>query len=67
MSAANRRRGTRPPKAGRPWSVREDELVRGLPAPEVARRTGRALAAVYGRRRVLGLPDGRAGREGPRR
>src|SRR5262249_60061427 len=28
MSAAHRARGTRPPKAGRPWTAEEDELVR---------------------------------------
>jgi hypothetical protein len=53
MSAAHRRRGTRPPKAGRPWTGAEDELVRTLPAAEAARRTGRTLAAVSARRRGL--------------
>jgi hypothetical protein len=33
--------------------------VRALPAPVVAERTGRTPGAVYGRRRVLVLPDGR--------
>jgi hypothetical protein len=42
-------------------------LLRMLPPPEAARRTGRNLAAVYGRRRELGLPDGRAGRKLPGR
>jgi hypothetical protein len=59
MSEAHRRRGARPPKAGRPWTPQEDEAARTLPAPEAARRTGRTLAAVYGRRVKLGLPDGR--------
>jgi hypothetical protein len=59
MSAAHRRRGTRPPKAGMPWTAAEDELVRALPGKEVARMTGRTLAAVYSRRTALGLPDGR--------
>jgi hypothetical protein len=59
MSEAHRRRGTRPPKAGRPWTAEEDELLRALPAKEVVRRTGRTLAAVYARRTALGLPDGR--------
>jgi hypothetical protein len=62
MSAAHKRRGTRPPKAGSPWTPEEDELVRTLPPVEVAERTGRSLAAVYDRRRVLRLPDGRAER-----
>jgi hypothetical protein len=59
MSEAHRRRGTRPPKAGRPWTPEEDELVRTLPAKEVGRRTGRTLTAVYSRRIALGLPDDR--------
>jgi hypothetical protein len=62
MSEAARRRGARPPKAGRPWTAEEDALVREHPAAEVALRTGRTLSAVYDRRRQLGLPDGRAGR-----
>jgi hypothetical protein len=65
MSAAHRRRGTRPPKAGRPWTAAENRLLRELRPPEVAERTGRSLAAVYGRRRELGLPDARAGKKVP--
>jgi hypothetical protein len=63
MSAAHRKRRTRPPKAGRPWTDAEDELVRTRPPKEVAARTGRTVAAVYVRRQVLGVPDGRAGRK----
>jgi hypothetical protein len=59
MSEAHRRRGTRPPKAARPWTEAENQLVRTLPAAEVARLTGRTLVAVWARRRVLQLPDGR--------
>jgi hypothetical protein len=59
MSAAHKRRGTRPPKAGRPWTAEEDELVRTLPAPQAAAKTGRPLCSVYGRRRQLTVPDGR--------
>jgi hypothetical protein len=66
MSAAHKRRGTRPPKAGRPWTPEEDDLVRTLPAAEVARRTGRTLLAVWSRRRELELPDGRSRRRMPR-
>jgi NUMOD3 motif len=44
---------------GRAWTKGEDELVRMLPAPEVARQTKRSLAAVYSRRVRLVLPDGR--------
>jgi hypothetical protein len=59
QSAAHRARGTRPPKAVRPWTPEEDELVRTLPPDEAAERTGRTLIAVWSHRRVLGLPDGR--------
>jgi hypothetical protein len=65
MSAAHKRRGTRPPKAGRPWTAEEEALVRQLPPAEVARRSGRTLKAVYAWRRVLGVPDGRRRRDGP--
>jgi hypothetical protein len=58
MSEAHRRRGTLVPGTV-VWAEREDELVRSLPAAEAARRTGRTLGAVWSRRRVLGLPDGR--------
>jgi hypothetical protein len=58
MSEAQRRRGAWPPAAGEPWTDDEDELLRTLPAPEVARRTGRTLAAVYSRRARLEVPDG---------
>jgi hypothetical protein len=37
------------------WTFEEDNLVRSLPAREAARRTGRSLAAVYSRRRDLGV------------
>ena len=59
MSEAHRRRGTRPPAARLPWTVEEDELLRILPARDVAERTGRTLTAVYIRRVDLGIPDGR--------
>jgi hypothetical protein len=42
----------------RPWTPREDELLRTLPPAEVARRSGRTLLAVYVRCHELGLPDG---------
>jgi hypothetical protein len=60
------RRGTRAPLAGIPWTKEEDELARTLKAKEVVERTGRTLSAVYSRRRILGLADGRAGRRGLR-
>jgi hypothetical protein len=59
LSEAHKRRGTRPPWIGTPWSAEEDELVRTLPAPEVVKRTGRTIPAIYARRRQLGVPDGR--------
>jgi hypothetical protein len=58
MSAARKARGTLVPGT-RLWTAEEDELVRTLPRGEAARRTGRTLAAVTDRRRLLGLPDGR--------
>jgi hypothetical protein len=65
MSEAHRRPGTRPPKAGRAWTAAEDApLTAGLPAAEVAGRTGRTLTAAYKRRGQLGLPDGRRKGEG---
>jgi hypothetical protein len=64
MSATHRARGTHPPGV-RPWIEEEDALLRsGMPAAEVARRTGRSLSAVYEHRRVLELPDGRRQRLG---
>jgi len=59
MSESHRKRGTRPPLAGPPWSAQEDEVVRTLPAVAAAARTGRSLVAVYQRRNVLKVPDGR--------
>jgi hypothetical protein len=58
MSEAHRRRGTLVPGTI-PWTAAENELVRTLPAGEVARRTGRSQQAVYARRSRLGVPDGR--------
>ena len=54
----------RPPSPVRPcaaWTPEEDALVRTLPAKEAAQRTGRGLWAVYTRRHMLGVPDGRVG------
>jgi hypothetical protein len=57
MSEAHRRRGTRPPKAGRPWSREEEQLLGRLPDREVAARTGRTVHAVRGQRQRLGIPS----------
>lgn len=59
ISLAHKRRGTRPPKAGRPWKKWEERLLWIYCGTEVARQTGRSLSAVYSRRRAHGLPDGR--------
>jgi hypothetical protein len=40
----------------KPWTPEEEELVRNLPPKQAAGRTGRSLAAVYHRRRRLGMP-----------
>jgi hypothetical protein len=49
-----------PPRpSSHPWTPEEDELVRTLPPGQAAERAGRSLLAVYARRRVLGVPDGR--------
>jgi hypothetical protein len=58
MSETHHRRGTLVPGT-QVWTAEEDALVRSLPAAEAARRTGRTPVAVWQRRRVLGLPDGR--------
>jgi len=63
LSAAARRRSARPPAAGRSWAAWEDTLLKSLPPAEVAKRTGRTLAAVFLRRHKLHLPDGRTRRE----
>src|SRR5262249_7733988 len=50
MSEAHRRRGTRPRKAGRPWTPEGDAPARTLPPAGIARRTGRTPEAVKSRR-----------------
>lgn len=62
MSEAHRRRGTRPPWLKPAWSAADEQLLRTLPAAEVAKRTGRSLSAVYSRRSELGVNDGRTTR-----
>jgi len=57
MSAAQRRR-----KDGRAWTAEVDALVRQLNPAEVVSRTDRTLQAVYSRRSVLGLNEGRTTR-----
>ena len=43
MSAAQKRRGTRPPKAGRAWTAEEDEAVRTMsPRRPRSRQGGRS-------------------------
>jgi hypothetical protein len=55
MSAAHQRRGTRPPKAGRPWTAEEIALLGTMPDEEVTARTGRTLQAVRSHRQLLGI------------
>ena len=55
MSAAHKRRGTRPPAAGVPWSDAEDALLGNMKDADVAAQTGRTLVAVSGRRYLLGV------------
>lgn len=55
MSEAHRRRGPVAREGYRPWTATEDELVRTLPASEVAQQTGRTLSAVNQRRMMLGV------------
>ena len=62
MSLAHKRRGTRPPKAGKSWSAKEDALLRTMPTHEVVERTGRTVYAVQIRRSVLGLHAPKVGR-----
>jgi hypothetical protein len=64
MRETHLRRGSLPPGV-RPWTKREDALLRRLPASEVARRTGRSIRGVYKRRWELGMPDGRRRGSGP--
>jgi hypothetical protein len=50
-----------PPGPGgraRVWTAEEDAWVRALPAREAARRVGCSVAAVYSRRRLLGIRPG---------
>jgi len=55
LSIAHKLRGTRPPKAGRPWTDAENVWLFKLTPADVAKRTGRSLYAVYHQRRLLGL------------
>jgi hypothetical protein len=56
MSEANKRRGTRPPAAGVPWTAEEDALLGTMKDKDVAARTGRTDGAVSDHRYVLGVP-----------
>ena len=62
MSLAKKRAGTRPPWVGRPWTERENEIVRARPIKDAAIRTGRTVKAVYHQRNLLGLPNKIRGR-----
>jgi hypothetical protein len=57
MSESHKRRGTRPPAAGIPWSEYETSLLTEFSPANVARRTGRTMRAVYAaRKRLKELP-----------
>ena len=51
----DRHRGTGTRRVPVTWTAQEDQLVRTLPAKEVAERTGRKLPEVYRRRYQLGI------------
>ncbi len=55
MSEAHKRRGTRPPSAGVPWTADEDALLGTMKDGDVAERTGRSEEAVSSRRYVLNV------------
>jgi hypothetical protein len=52
MSATRKARGTLVPGT-RLWTAEEDEMARTLPPAEVARQSGRSVAAVWIRRGVV--------------
>lgn len=54
MSEAHRKRGTRPPKAVRPWSAAEDALVRSLAPAEVVKNWAVAEGGLLSARAVEG-------------
>ena len=56
MSETHKRRWAKDPRR---WTAEEDATILKLTATEVAKRTGRTVAAVKNRRKRLGLPDGR--------
>ncbi|MDB5306556.1 MAG: hypothetical protein JWO38_758 [Gemmataceae bacterium] len=53
MSEAHKKRGTRPPKAGRPWTAKQDALLGKVPDELIARKSGRPVSAVVNRRQKL--------------
>ena len=70
IGEAHRLLGTRPPKAGRPWTDEEAGLLGKLPDAEVAQQTCRSLVAVRCERRrrhpcvrMSGKEASRAGNE----
>lgn len=63
MSETAKRLGRRLPLSHPMWSDADDKLCRTLPPASVAARTGRTIKAVYDRRWVLGMHDGRTKRQ----
>ncbi len=57
MSAAHKARGSRDTPWGKRWPKWQEKLLGKLPDAEVARRTGRTVAAVWSRRQRLRIPS----------
>jgi hypothetical protein len=56
MSAAQKRRGVRPPAVkGLAWTADEDALLGTMPDADITERIGRTLSAVQSRRYLLGV------------
>ena len=65
MSQTHRRRGTLVPGT-KVCTPEEDELVKTLPAEEVAKRIGRSLSAVHERRRRRAMSEGKMAGPAPK-
>jgi hypothetical protein len=48
------------------WKPEEDELLKTLPAREVARKTERSLSALFERRRWLTMSEGKMAGPAPK-
>src|SRR5262245_32875823 len=59
VGEASRRRGARPPKAGRAWTKAEEALLRRLPVAEVARQVALLWQSTAGGNRLVCQTGGR--------